>query len=1576
MKNKFGKFISLFLAAFFMISLLSGMVPDYQTINASSNLFDDNESVIVEGQAAIDILLNSGTVSEVRASDIEALLRAAVTTEFESRGITGNAIPAIRTSLPKAEVADASDLKDWVLYSRFDPASAGNLNGAANWTQAFANPHNNKPGALDNITALGGNWHYTASTDRQGDIRGPIISSAAQLDAFIDTRTGQINSARNGQAPMMYISDWVNRTHSRYYPDPVPSGNHAGCISVNCGRPGTDGRTTDNGGRNTLWQEDSLGAFESHILSHQIDGKTYIDFVGYSVSAFQDFVYYICKSAEPKTVTFEVHTENVNPHTLDGFGFLINTGTENLLDGSGTIDGYLLYFGYVKNNNFDPTPEPGRVALYRLQGTSGQTYTAAALHTFGTTFGSGGRNNSFTQSTAGRNRFQLIAGSESRGTGSTDASEMNVDRNIWRDAGGKMELGLSITPTSVRVYQKPLGSGEEWEMILNATGLEDTGYHGFGPYVGYNSHNCPLATQFTFADIKMTYVPQSDDIYDVLTNASFIQNADQFFVDFTDNGANRNLTDSQGGDAAAFMQATNIAYLTNNPNRCGSSPCGTGTGCAGCDRRPATTDGSGGNCCYEWNTSENRWDLVCVNIVCANAPYSANLPLRDSTPQLTYNQQLANEIAKQIVDEFLKREAVRNPAPDTKAPYIPEPARHIKGLNQPVARLTLVGDIQNPGTFIEEVRRDFIGAGGLDIFAYDAASQPSDGADLNGFYYRIINPKGIIIGRDGLPTATSDTNGFIHHNTAFTTSNQATSLLRITNDASVWIAGEYEVYLMVRDNSGKYSSNRAVGIFEIVEDTNAPLVPEVHVDFVTKTLSFTAKDIPTSEIVNFGVDRFELVTTPVGGGAAAAVTIPASSLQTAASRTPAGAEFSGITIPDGILNGEFTWVLRVIDLAGNITTVPLPSIDFENERLFGLPPNQSGISGTGIASPPAAADSSGRVSIEIDDTNPVSVDYRTADTDIIITIPPKPFEVTVNVYADGYRWNDAPDYIPDNFPFVITLKPAAGNEINADSDGKFKNLTAGVYEVYVDGISTNVSFTLTAGQTPPEVRLEYLTLRLIAGYGTENPVQTSAAPPLLGGEGVLYQNANESVGIYFAGTSVTVDVTVPGGFVWDEWDSDHNYGVPNFPHIPARTHTFNMPAHPLELTARAHGNGVAVNVMRNGSYWNNHSLPLRLVSTADPTEVYSSYDVETPYLNVALFYAVPIGTYRIYDGDTDTGVTVTVTGGAVTGGSATLHYYVLTLIAAEGTSNAAGGGTFFAGANVSISVAVNEGFHWKKWESNNIYFSDVSMQNTAITMPAHALTLTATAETAARGGGGGGGSRNPIPPTLPNEQTPEPEPLPAPEPVPEPTPEPAPERVSSNIHIETDPDITLNTEKQKVFDIVFTKEELERIEKGEDAKVFLLIEDVSGTLSESEKALISEQLAALELDGHTVGMYIDISMLKQIGDDDPKRLLNLDQTISLSIEIPQHLRVPGRTFKIVNVRGGVTEIIEGIYDHTTGLFTFSASELPLGVLLFSDGAAATDFDSDRNPITGVTAGFAAGLSASGISIAITARKRK
>ncbi len=171
---------------------------------------------------------------------------------------------------------------------------------------------------------------------------------------------------------------------------------------------------------------------------------------------------------------------------------------------------------------------------------------------------------------------------------------------------------------------------------------------------------------------------------------------------------------------------------------------------------------------------------------------------------------------------------------------------------------------------------------------------------------------------------------------------------------------------------------------------------------------------------------------------------------------------------------------------------------------------------------------------------------------------------------------------------------------------------------------------------------------------------------------------------------------------------------------------------------------------------------------------------------------------------------------------------------------------------------------------------------------------------------------------------------------------------------ENAPDTTMNTSKAELMQAsgVLTEEEKERIENGEEAKIWLEVKEATD-ISNEDKAQITEKIKDIIDDG-IQPFYIDLSLWKQVGNSSASKVSEPGTKISVTITIPESLRntdaTKTRTFFIVRLHDGVVEVLEGVLDENWN-FTFETEFFSAYAIIYEDSLVTTDDAVDKSSKT-------------------------
>lgn len=134
---------------------------------------------------------------------------------------------------------------------------------------------------------------------------------------------------------------------------------------------------------------------------------------------------------------------------------------------------------------------------------------------------------------------------------------------------------------------------------------------------------------------------------------------------------------------------------------------------------------------------------------------------------------------------------------------------------------------------------------------------------------------------------------------------------------------------------------------------------------------------------------------------------------------------------------------------------------------------------------------------------------------------------------------------------------------------------------------------------------------------------------------------------------------------------------------------------------------------------------------------------------------------------------------------------------------------------------------------------------------------------------------------------------------------------------------------------LLTPAEKERVEQGEQVAVSVTLEDISITVAEEDQVLIAEKLGE-----NVVGLYLDVTVIKQVGNDEPQIVTQTNSAITVTIEVPQELKNEDtsieRVYKVIRNHEGQIAILDATYDAATGKITFETDSFSTYALIYSD----------------------------------------
>jgi hypothetical protein len=177
-----------------------------------------------------------------------------------------------------------------------------------------------------------------------------------------------------------------------------------------------------------------------------------------------------------------------------------------------------------------------------------------------------------------------------------------------------------------------------------------------------------------------------------------------------------------------------------------------------------------------------------------------------------------------------------------------------------------------------------------------------------------------------------------------------------------------------------------------------------------------------------------------------------------------------------------------------------------------------------------------------------------------------------------------------------------------------------------------------------------------------------------------------------------------------------------------------------------------------------------------------------------------------------------------------------------------------------------------------------------------------------------------------------------------------------------------------LVDKLLTNEEKALVESGVDVKVNLSVKDIGQTVSSAEKELIESALEKA-----TVGLYLDITLSKQLGNEAAVPVTETNGAVTITISVPENLRntdtTVSRTYKVIRIHEGKTDVLDAAYDAATGMLSFETDAFSTYGIVYTDATIPSSPQTGDNTHTAlyVTVMLA---SAAALAVLILNEKKK
>lgn len=155
-----------------------------------------------------------------------------------------------------------------------------------------------------------------------------------------------------------------------------------------------------------------------------------------------------------------------------------------------------------------------------------------------------------------------------------------------------------------------------------------------------------------------------------------------------------------------------------------------------------------------------------------------------------------------------------------------------------------------------------------------------------------------------------------------------------------------------------------------------------------------------------------------------------------------------------------------------------------------------------------------------------------------------------------------------------------------------------------------------------------------------------------------------------------------------------------------------------------------------------------------------------------------------------------------------------------------------------------------------------------------------------------------------------------------------PENNAAGSVIEEDADVVVEK-------VPFTDAEKAEIEAGAEVVITLEVKDITTTVSAEDKTKVEK-----EAKDQKVGMYLDVNMFKQVGDNAAVKIPELNGKVKIQLTVPDELLLKdtakNRIYSIIRIHEGEATILDAKFDAVTKKLEFETDCFSTYALVYED----------------------------------------
>ncbi len=151
------------------------------------------------------------------------------------------------------------------------------------------------------------------------------------------------------------------------------------------------------------------------------------------------------------------------------------------------------------------------------------------------------------------------------------------------------------------------------------------------------------------------------------------------------------------------------------------------------------------------------------------------------------------------------------------------------------------------------------------------------------------------------------------------------------------------------------------------------------------------------------------------------------------------------------------------------------------------------------------------------------------------------------------------------------------------------------------------------------------------------------------------------------------------------------------------------------------------------------------------------------------------------------------------------------------------------------------------------------------------------------------------------------------------------------------PTITVRNSKAELADKLLSDTEKDSVKAGADVDIYLTEEDITDSISDSDKKLIENALN----DGEVAGLYLDVNLYKKVGNAEPVQITDTNgYSIKLGINLPDNLinkdSKVTRSYRVLRLHAGSVKEVTSSYNNSEKIVDTESDRFSIFAIIYKD----------------------------------------